>query len=493
MKNWGYALAAGLIMLAPAFAQVDVQVNTQVDIDAAMAKAQEALAKIDMSKIEEAQAKAQEAMSNIDWSQVEKAQAKAAEAMAKFDMKNFNFDFNMDIAGAKEQLAMQVARGVGIGVGRGKTTTFDSGQYDAGTRELDQHKYDEAIARFDRVISSKGDRADGALYWKAYALNRIGRRDEALASIAALRQNYPNSRWLNDAQALEVEVKQNTGQAVSPADESNEDIKLMAINSLMNADPERAMPLLENLLKSNASPKVKERALFVLTQNRTPRAQQILTDYAKGAGNPDLQLRAIRYIGQSRTSEASQQLAAIYGASNDAAVKREIIRSLMVSQARDALFNIAKSEKDTDLRVEAIRQLGSMKAVDQLTQLYASEPSPEGKIQIIRSLMTARANDKLLELAKSEKDPAVRTEAIRNLAYTHDATPEMLMGLYTSDTEVKTKREIVNSLFSRGDAKAMIDLARKENDPAMKKYIVQELSSMRNNKEATDYMMELLK
>ena len=107
------------------------------------------------------------------------------------------------------------------------------------TRLLDERKYDEAIKRFDSVIASKSDRADGALYWKAYALNRIGRRDEALAAIAALRRDYPNSHWLNDAQALEVELKTNSGRPVSPADESNDDIKLIAINALMNADRSR--------------------------------------------------------------------------------------------------------------------------------------------------------------------------------------------------------------------------------------------------------------
>lgn len=370
---------------------------------------------------------------------------------------------------------------------------FDSGEYDQGTRFLDDRKYDEAIQRFDRVIAAKTDRTDGALYWKAYALNRIGRRDEALASLATLRHDYPNSRWLNDAQALEVEVKQNNGQPVSPADQTNEDIKLMAINSLMGADPERAIPLLEGLLKGTASPRVKDRALFVLTQNRSPRAQQVLADYAKGGSNPDLQMRAIRYIGISATPEARQQLANVYAASNDVAVKREIIRSLMVSQARDVLFNLAKSEKDAALRAEAIRQLGVMRATDQLAQLYASEPSPENKTEIIRALMVAGAADKLLDLAKNEKDPALRSEAIRNLAFTHSVTPETLTALYAADSDPKTKRQLIDALHARGDAAALVELARRESDPAMKKFIVERLSNMRGSKEATDYMMELLK
>ena len=463
----GIGLALALIALAPACGQ-------DIDLEAELAKAQAELSKLDMKGIGD---------------EVARAQAD----MMKTDALRLKFP-SLDFADLNEQLALLKAQNGPLFLqARGKGSGADTAQYDSGTRLLDEHKYDEAIQRFDRVIAGKSDRSDGALYWKAYALNRIGRRDDAIAALGILRRDYPGSRWLKDAQALEVEVNQNAGQAVSPTDETNEDIKLMAINALMNADPDRAIPLLEGVLKGNASPKVKDRALFVLTQNRSARAQQVLADYAKGAGNPDLQLRAIRYIGMSGTPEARQQLVAVYGTSSDPAVKREIIRSLMVSRAVDPLFNVAKSEKDAGLRAEAIRQLGVLHAADRLAQLYASETSAENKIEIVRALMIAGASDKLLDLAKNEKDPSVRSEAIRNLAFTHSTTPESLTGLYAADTDVKTKRELVNALHARGDAKSLVDLARKEPDPAMKKYIVERLSTMRNNKEATDYMIELLK
>ncbi len=372
----------------------------------------------------------------------------------------------------------------------------NSGQYDSGTRLLDEHKYDgrlfsASIARH-RPASPTAPTAlsTGKPTHRTASKTRRSHGAAGLLSSVAIT---PNSHWLNDAQVLEAEVKQNAGHPVSPADESNEDIKLMAINSLMNADPDRAIPLLEGLLKSNATPRVKDRAMFVLTQNRSARSQQILADYAKGAGNPDLQVRAIRYVGMSGTPEAQQQLASVYAASNDVAVKREIIRSLMVSKGRDVLFTLAKSEKDPSLRAEAIRQLGVMKATDQLVQLYAAESSADNKIQIIRALMVAGASDKLLDLAKNEKDPAVRAEAIRNLAFAHSTTPETLIGLYTADSDPKTKRALIDALHARGDAKPLVDLARKESDPVMKKVIVERLSTMRGSKEATDYMMELLK
>jgi hypothetical protein len=232
--------------------------------------------------------------------------------------------------------------------------------YDNGMRSLDNRQYDNAVKGFDRVVANKSPRADGALYWKAYALNRLGRRDDSLGAIAALRRDYPKSRWLNDAQALEVEVKQNSGKPVSPADESNEDIKLIAINGLMNADPARAVPLLESILKGTAAPPVKDRAMFVLAQSQAPSAQQLLADYAKGAGNPDLQVRAVHYMGIAGTQERIQMLVSIYSTSADTSVKRAVVQSLFIAGAAGKLIELARKERDPEMKLDIVNQLSHM-------------------------------------------------------------------------------------------------------------------------------------
>lgn len=356
--------------------------------------------------------------------------------------------------------------------------------YSRGTSLLDAGRYDEALKAFSSVDS--GTHADGALYWKAYCLAKLGRRDEALAAITQLRQNHKNSHWLDDAKVLEAEVRQGTGRSAAE-DASNEDLKLMALNSTLASDPDRGLPLLEKLLKSNATPKLKDRALFVLTQSSAPRAQQLLIDIAKGGSNPDLQMKALRYIGMSGSAEAKRQLASIYTASSDLDVKKSIIRSLMMSGARDRIFELAKSEKNTDLRREAIRQLGMMGGSSELRQLYTAEQDSDNRKAIIQSLMMTGSADQLMEIATNEKDPNLRGEAIRNLAFMHK-TP---VNLY-SGGDAKAKREIINGLFISGDAKALVDLARKEQDPEMKRRIVSQLSNM-HNKEAMDYMLEILK
>src|SRR4051812_8837778 len=106
--------------------------------------------------------------------------------------------------------------------------------YDQGQSALDNARWDRAVASFDRVVEQKGTKADAALYWKAYAQNKLGQRPEALGSINALIKDYPKSRYLSDARALEVEVKNQSGDRVNPSSESDEDIKLVAIQALAN-------------------------------------------------------------------------------------------------------------------------------------------------------------------------------------------------------------------------------------------------------------------
>ena len=122
-----------------------------------------------------------------------------------------------------------------------------------------------------------------------------------------------------------VEIQQASGNPVSPENQSDEDLKLIAISSLMNAEPDRTVPLLEKVLsdpKNNLG--LKSRALFVLAQNRSDKAREIVTQYAKSGANPDLQIRAVQYLGTFRSPASQQALADVYAANNDVALRRAV-------------------------------------------------------------------------------------------------------------------------------------------------------------------------
>ena len=365
--------------------------------------------------------------------------------------------------------------------------------YDEGREAIEEGRYDRAVDRFNRLIEMKTNRTDAALYWKSYSLAKLGQRAEALTTLADLQKRFADSRWSRDAKALEVEVRQASGQTVSPSTQDNDDLKLMALRGIMDSDPEQAYPIIEKMLTGPNSPRVKDRALFVLSQSRGARGREIIANVAKGNANPDLQLKAIKYLGIMNGTESRQLLADVYKSSTDTAVKRAILRSFMVAGDRERLLAVAKTETAPELRGEAVQQLGVMRAGSELNDLYRTESSPEVKKKILQAMFVGGQSEKLIELAKGERDPELRKTAIHNLGLMRNAsTAEALVSIYGSDSSPDVRRTVINALFIQNNAKQLVDLARAEKNPEMKKEIVSKLALMKSQ-EAKDYLLELLK
>ena len=122
--------------------------------------------------------------------------------------------------------------------------------------------------------------------------------------------------------------------------------------------------------------------------------------------------------------------------------------------------------------------------------LYGAESSADVKKQIISNLYSDGFSPKVAEIARTEKDPALRRIAIRTLR-NFGRSNDLLAGLYAGETDDQNKKEIINGLHAKNDAKALIDIARKETNPELKREIISRLATMKS-KEATDYMVELL-
>lgn len=365
--------------------------------------------------------------------------------------------------------------------------------YQRGLSALDSHRYDQALDNFTEVVTRGGARADGALYWKAYTLNKLGRRDDATAALAELRKSYANSRWLDDAKALELEVKQSSGQKVSPESESNDELKLLALEGLAQSDPDRAFSSLERLLKGPQSPNLKKRAIYVLALSNSARSQQLLEQIARGGGNPDLQMTAIQYLGNRGSKDANKNnvLFEIYNSSTDPNVKRGVMSALLSNRDKDHLLQIAKTDKSPEQRQEAVRMLGSMAAQPEMWQLYQSETDPDVKRAILEYV--SGSTDKLIEIAKIEKDAKLRRSAIQRLASTKaPAAHDALIQIYGTEQDPQVKRTIIDVFSSQHDAAALVALGRKETDLEMKKNIVRRLVDMRSP-EATQFLEEILK
>jgi hypothetical protein len=376
----------------------------------------------------------------------------------------------------------------------GHANAHEDQLYADATRAINESRWSDAESLLDQVIDQHGRRADGALYWKAYVENKEGRSSDAIKTCSDLRQSYPKSNWLKECNALEIEVRGKSGRPVQPQAEQDEDLKLLALNSLMQSGDVNALPILQNILEGQQSERVKERALFVLAQDQSKQAQDLLGQIIRGEKDPNLQVKAIRLLAVTKGSHAGDTLADVYGRSSNQAVKKAVLDSYLVMGAPDKLVQVAQHESDPELARHAVSELGAMGAVSQLSTMYQSTNSKETKAAIINAFVAAggKGADALSAIASSEQDPELRRKAIRNMGVAGGAsTAPTLLAIYSKSTDEESKKAVLDALFVSGDAHDLVALARSEKDPSAKRAIVGKLAVM-HDKEATDYMMELL-
>ena len=265
----------------------------------------------------------------------------------------------------------------------------DDDAYTTGTRAMDEHRWPDAVSAFDKVISEKGKRVDAALYWKAYSLNKLGKTPLAIATCDQLKSQFADSTWNKDCSVVSMDArvdpramdadqrKMNRDQVrtyvkVAPYSfdggegeskitrGSDEDLKLLALNSLMNKDPVTALPLLKGILSGNQSLTVKKHALFVLAQSKSPEAESILHDAALGKLDPQLQGQAIQTMAVFQGKRANDTLAEVYRTTTDPKIKKSIISAMFITKDAPRMVEMARNEKDLELKRTIVSQLALM-------------------------------------------------------------------------------------------------------------------------------------
>lgn len=160
----------------------------------------------------------------------------------------------------------------------------DRGLYSDGMRAVTEARWLDAEAIFTLVVAQHGEHAEGSLYWKAYAQNKLGHGNEALATCAELRRDFSTSNWVHECGALEIEIQAKAGKTVEPKIWSDDDLKLLALNSLMLKDEPRALAQLQEILNGDASEDLKKKAMFILGQHysNATYAQIVRVSYVEG-------------------------------------------------------------------------------------------------------------------------------------------------------------------------------------------------------------------
>ena len=345
--------------------------------------------------------------------------------------------------------------------------------------ELKNSDWNAALTHFGQLekdMRAKDPKnADTALYWQAYTLSKARRGGEARAAVERLHREFPKSRWGKEADAL-LRTGERPEKPEAEGAAADEELAAMAVEGLMNAPAERALPLLKKVLAGAHTSKVKKRALFVLSQIQSPEALDVVVAVAKNGNPPELRHEAIQMLGVSGNERAVERLREIYQNSQDVDDKRRVLQAYLVADRKDLVLAAARGEPEPKLRRVAVETLGAMGATPELRQLFEASKDEETRVKVIEALGVAGDVHTLEALALSGDSEKVQTRAMHALGVAGGR--EALVRLYPKATTPALRDAVIQGLLISGDSKSLVELYKKAKTADEKRALLRTITAI---------------
>jgi len=281
---------------------------------------------------------------------------------------------------------------------------------------------------------------------------------------------------------------------------------MAALNALMQMDAERAIPHLKTVLarRDAGSVCLRRRAVYLVSQKRSPETTAILLDAARHDPDREVRLNAVQWLSQVKSDEAAAALDSILRSSRDVELQEKALYALSQMRSERAGASLRayaeRSDVPVAVREKAINWLGQQRSPENaafLRTLYGKLQNSELKEKCLHALshMKDQGNERwLLEVAANERETIeIRKRA---LYYASQAGAPMsdLTGLYDKTRDREMKEQLIYVYSQRKETQAvdkMIDIARKETDPELRKKAVFWLGQS-NDPRAEKFLVDLI-
>jgi len=257
---------------------------------------------------------------------------------------------------------------------------------------------------------------------------------------------------------------------VSDADE----LKITALEALISAPPERALPLVTKVLQGNHSDEVKESALFILSQIETPEAQALLLDTARQSSG-DLQIDAIQMAGIGGDPDTLAALRDIY-TNGDSDVREAVVEAYLIAGDNQAIYEIAVAAESEDDFESAVEMLAAMGAMDELRSLLDSRGPSEG---LVEAYIIADDFETLNTMAMDGSNPDAQIQAIEGLGIVGgEQANTVLLEIYRGADNADVKEAAMDGMLIADYDEGLLTLYRESQDTAEKRDLLEYLTMM---------------
>jgi HEAT repeat protein len=340
----------------------------------------------------------------------------------------------------------------------------------AGRDLITDGEWAKAADKFSQYVTAYPNASDGdvALYWMAYAQQKLGKLDECRGSINKLNTKYPKSSWVQDAKSLLYQTGVVYPEPAAPAlaralnDAGTPTIAARPVD-LVTTTPMAPLPPVAYVLdghgvgpayvagsSSSASDddpcEFKIVVLQALFQTDVQRGIVAATDWLKP--------------GSGQTTRCKQAALSLLGRNGGKSVTPVIL-------------NFAKSEPDLKLKARAISALGATNddtVIDALRDFALNSQESEiveASLYALSRHTGDRAIAVLTDIAISSKLLNQRKVAISSIAgRTGEPAVDALLKIYDADQSIDIRKAVISGFGNRKSERAgakLFDIARTGN------------------------------
>jgi HEAT repeat protein len=393
---------------------------------------------------------------------------------------------------------------------------------------LRQREYMEAAARFAEIRAQYAESGyvPDSYYYEAFALQRSGGEEQmrmALELLLQQREVYPDATTSQDAAALMARIeaqlarrgdatayRQTRARAAQECGEQDE-VRMAALSALINMDPERARPILMEVLadRDACSAELRQQAIFLLSQDMSPETVDLLVDLALNNPdpNPEVRTQAVFWLGQSDSDEAR------------AAVRQVLEQAEDRELQSQALFALSQSDDDEtmDLLLDYVRRTDIDPEVRQNAIFYISQHDSEAAgpvlIEIYPTLGAELQQQVLFALSQVDDDQSraflreramdtgenneVRQQALFWLVQAGEGmTMDELTNVYRTTQDMELKQHIIFLSTQIEDDEGAVDflmtVAQDESNPELQEQAVFWLGQS-DDPRAAEFLLDLIR
>jgi tetratricopeptide (TPR) repeat protein len=407
-----------------------------------------------------------------------------------------------------------------------------------GRLAIGDNDYRRAARLFEQVVTKypKSDAAPSALYWRAWALYHIGLDrhtkndlDDALKSIDELQKTYANSTAATtDAAQLRAQIRSaqaNLGDANAATDiateakglsqarsctgsKVDEEMRLAALEGLLNMNADDAVPILKDVLKQRDPCRIelRKKAVWLISQKRSTDVVSTLLGVASTDPSTEVQKEAIFWLSQARSEQAAAALDSVIFSTGTDEMRKEAIFALAQQKsdrARQAIRRAAESDRmSEELRGEAIFWLGQSNLADleYFKTLFQKTTNIELRKKIVFAVSQTRltgASAWLIDMARDKSvDIELRKDAIFYAAQGKEVDFARLSSLYDqSKGDDAFQEHILFVLSQRRETAAvdkLMDVAKTDPNLERRKNAIFWLGQRKNDPRITQFLKDLI-